>query len=246
MVSGGGVYKMPDYSHHYNLIKPKKEENYDIDDVSRINMDIIDSELYQRVEKEAGKGLSQHDFNDSYKRKLDSLTSVFLYKGSVNTYSELELKENNKIGDIWHCVENATNYSYNGSTWTPIGLTVDLSELLTVDDFNNEKETIMSIINLNKNDMKTNREIITVSNIITKDIDYTIPVKYVVGNKSLEIYHCGERLVLNKDYIEIGNTGTISQLIQFKENIGDIDVQNVIEGFSESLEFVSRGDFSDS
>ncbi len=237
---------MPDYSQHYNLIKPKKEENYDIDDVNRINADIIDSELYSKVEKEAGKGLSQHDFNDNYKRKLDSLTSVFSYKGSVGTYSELELKQNNKIGDIWHCVENATNYSYNGSTWTPIGLTLDLTNLITVDDFNDEKETIMSVINSNKNAMKINREIITVSNVITKDEDYSIPVKYIVGSKSLEIFHCGEKLVLNKDYIEIGNTGTVSQLIQFKENIGDIDVQDIIEGFNESLEFVSRGDFNDS
>ena len=46
---------MPDYSQHYNLIKPKKEENYDIDDVNRINADIIDSELYSKVEKEAEK-----------------------------------------------------------------------------------------------------------------------------------------------------------------------------------------------
>lgn len=236
---------MPDYSQHYNLIKPKKEENYDIDDVSRINADIIDSELYSKVDKEAGKGLSQHDFNDSYKRKLDSLTSVFSYKGSVNTYSELELKEDNKIGDVWHCIENATNYSYNGSTWTPIGLTLDLTNLITFDDFNDEKETIMSVINSNKNAMKINREIITVSNLITKDVDYSIPVKYIVGSKSLEIFHCGEKLVLNKDYIEIGNTGTVSQLIQFKGNIGDIDVQDIIEGFNENLEFVSRGDFND-
>lgn len=42
---------MPDYTQHYNLKKPKATENYNIYDVTRDNADLIDEELYKRVEK---------------------------------------------------------------------------------------------------------------------------------------------------------------------------------------------------
>ena len=64
---------MPDYTSHYNLIKPKKGENYDVEDTTCTNADIIDTELFKRQEKIPGKGLSTNDFTNQYKQKLDSL-----------------------------------------------------------------------------------------------------------------------------------------------------------------------------
>lgn len=64
---------MPNYTNNLNLIKPKKSENYDIDDVTNKNMDIIDAELMNRVEKVPGKDLSANDFTNEYKKKLDAL-----------------------------------------------------------------------------------------------------------------------------------------------------------------------------
>lgn len=42
---------MPDYTQNYNLVKPKKSENYDIDDVTRKNMDILDAALEGKISK---------------------------------------------------------------------------------------------------------------------------------------------------------------------------------------------------
>ena len=64
---------MPDYTEHYNLVKPKKTENYDIDEVTRKNMDIIDENLFKKQEKVPGKDLSSNDFTDELKNKLERL-----------------------------------------------------------------------------------------------------------------------------------------------------------------------------
>ncbi len=74
---------MPDYTEHYNLKKPKKTENYDINDVTRDNADLIDKALYEKVDKLPGKGLSTNDFTDNYKKKVDSLKN----------YDNTEVKE---------------------------------------------------------------------------------------------------------------------------------------------------------
>ena len=64
---------MPNYTKNYNLIKPNKTENYDIEDVTTKNMDILDEELFGKENKVPGKGLSTNDFTNEYKNKLDGL-----------------------------------------------------------------------------------------------------------------------------------------------------------------------------
>lgn len=64
---------MPNYTKNYNLIKPNKTENYDIEDVTNKNMDILDEELFGKEDKVPGKGLSTNDFTNEYKNKLDGL-----------------------------------------------------------------------------------------------------------------------------------------------------------------------------
>lgn len=67
---------MPSYTEHYKLIKPNKTDNYNID-VANTNSDVIDQELYKKVEKIPGKGLSTNDFTNGYKRKLDEIEENF-------------------------------------------------------------------------------------------------------------------------------------------------------------------------
>lgn len=63
---------MAEYTTHYNLKKPAKNENYNID-VANENNDIMDEKLYGKVDKKAGKDLSTNDFTNEYKEKLDAL-----------------------------------------------------------------------------------------------------------------------------------------------------------------------------
>ena len=50
---------MPDYTQNYNLIKPKKSENYDVEDTTNTNMDIIDTQLSNKMDKVPVKDLAQ-------------------------------------------------------------------------------------------------------------------------------------------------------------------------------------------
>lgn len=80
---------MPDYTQNYNLIKPKKGENYDVDDTTSTNMDIIDTQLGNKMDKVPGKGPSTNDFTNNYKNKLDTLQNIYKFMGAVNTVSDL-------------------------------------------------------------------------------------------------------------------------------------------------------------
>lgn len=64
---------MSNYTQNYNLVKPQKSENYDIDKVTNQNMDIIDVALNGKVSKVNGKDLSTNDFTNGYKKKIDRM-----------------------------------------------------------------------------------------------------------------------------------------------------------------------------
>lgn len=64
---------MAEYTNNYNLIKPNQNENYDIEQVTRKNADLIDTILYEKVNKTTGKGLSTNDFTNGYKNKVDRM-----------------------------------------------------------------------------------------------------------------------------------------------------------------------------
>lgn len=132
---------MPNYTNNYSLIKPQKGENYDIDQTTSKNMDIIDTELHKRVEKLAGKGLSSNDFTDAYKNKIDTLSNVYTYKGSKNTYEELP-QQSNKIGDVWAITSEGKVYAWDGQNWNDIGLNIDFSSLVEKEEF--DKKSIPS------------------------------------------------------------------------------------------------------
>ena len=104
--------------------------------------------------------------------------------------------------------------------------------------------------NLNKlqdNDEKAiniQQATVTLSSTVNANTNYTLPsgMYYEVGNDSLEINYCGSKLIKGVDYNEIGNAGEVSNMIQFTEAIGDLDMSSVegFEDFEETTEFVVR------
>lgn len=64
-----------------------------------------------------------------YALKSD-ITSVMHYKGSVPTYAELPLS-GMLVGDMYNVVDTGVNYAWTGSTWDPIGSSVDLGNYYT-------------------------------------------------------------------------------------------------------------------
>lgn len=84
---------------------------------------------------------------------------------------------------------------------------------------------------------------------VNANTDYTLPsgMYYKVGNNSLEVIYCSTKLQKGQDYNEIGNIGDTSNIIQFTDSIGDLDMSEVegFENFEETLEFIVRGDYND-
>lgn len=78
------------------------------------------------------------------------------------------------------------------------------------------KNTPINETNLNKI-QTVQTAIITTSTTIAQNTNYTIPLKYRVGDNSLEVIYMGERLIKGTHYIEVGNTGSVSNTIQFYE-----------------------------
>ena len=92
------------------------------------------------------------------------------------------------------------------------------------------------------------RATVTLSSTVNANTNYTLPTNmyYEVGNDSLEINYCGSKLIKGVDYNEIGTAGDVSNIIQFTDSIGDLDMSDVegFENFTETLEFVVRGEYS--
>ena len=89
---------------------------------------------------------------------------------------------------------------------------------------------------------------VTLESTVNANTNYTLPsgMYYKVGNNSLEVIYCSTKLVKGQDYNEIGNVGEVSNVIQFTDSIGDVDMSDVegFEDFEETLEFIVRGEYN--
>lgn len=120
---------MSQYTEHYNLKKPASSENYDID-VANTNNTIIDTILHTKVDKKADKDLSTNDFTNEYKKKIDSMQTLYRFKGIVNNVNDLSSINNCNIGDVYKCKEDMNNYVWNKTEWINIGQDSDLTNIL--------------------------------------------------------------------------------------------------------------------
>ena len=88
------------------------------------------------------------------------------------------------------------------------------------------------------------RATVTLESTVNANTNYTLPtgMYYKVGNNSLEVFYCTGKLQKGVDYNEIGNVGDVSNVIQFTDSIGDLDMSDVegFENFTETLEFIVR------
>lgn len=76
----------------------------------------------------------------------DSLGNVYVYKGSVNNYSDLP--SGATIGDVYNVVSNGKNYAWTGSAWDDLGGTIDLNEYQKTVDADSKYATKTSLNSL--------------------------------------------------------------------------------------------------
>ena len=220
---------MATYTDNCNLILPAKSENYDVD-TANTNNQIIDTQLGNKVNKVPGKGLSTNDFTNNYKNKIDTLQNIYRFMGTVDTASNLPTTGQKK-GDVYNVKSENKDYAWNDSAqqWVELGSATNLDNVAM------------------KNEIKIKRALVTLETIINANTNYSTVYPYEVGNDSLEVYYCSTKLQKGVDYNEIGNTGEVSNVIQFTDSIGDLDMSSVegFEDFKETLEFIVRGEYSE-
>lgn len=180
-----------------------------------------------KSKKYHGKDLSTNDFTNEYKKKIDSLQRLYKYKGSVDTYDDLVLIDNNNTGDVWNVLENSMNYCWSGLEWIQLGTTMDLGEMAT-------KTELKQLVE--------HKYILKITSDITAGTAVTIPCNYKVGANVLDVYLNGERLILSSDdtgtdghYCEVGETDSTSNQIK---TTSDWSLES-----GDILEFVVRGEY---
>ena len=217
---------MSDYTEHYNLKKPKQSENYNVDDANTNNT-IIDTTLFGKVDKIPGKGLSQNDFTDSYKKKIDTLQNIYKYKGSVETLEDLNEITGAKGGDVYNVISENKDYAFNEieNKWDELGSATNVDDLAT------------------KTEIKVQKGKVVINTAVSKGGVITLPFYYKVGTGCLDVYYMSELLRLSSDdagtdghYREVGESGSISNQIKTTTDWG-IEVDRYFD-------FVVRGEYS--
>ncbi len=205
---------MAGYTKNYNFKKPTGTEYYNIEDAN-INNEMIDGVLYEKVDKIPNKSLSTNDFTDGYKKKIDSMQTLYRFKGTVNMVNDLSAIIAS-VGDTYKCKTNFKDYTWNGTDWVDIG-----------------KEGFVGNVYIYK---------LIIQNSETEEI--TLPCNYEVEKHVLDVFLNGERLLLSSDeegtdghYVEIGEANSVSNKIKMTT---DWSLQ---EG--DVLDLVVRGDYSD-
>jgi hypothetical protein len=103
-----------------------------------------------------------------------SVAAALDYKGTKDTYEELPA-EGNKKGDVWNVVgahgttPAGTNYAWDGTTWDPLGGTIDLSGYYTKTQVDAAISTAKT--ELEAADTALEGQIITVTNQLNNKVD---------------------------------------------------------------------------
>lgn len=89
------------------------------------------SETVETISQNIPTKTSDLTKDDVYtKEEVNSkLSSAYIYKGTVATYSDLPSSEQS-VGDVYNVESDGMNYAWTGSTWDSLGGVVDLSNYL--------------------------------------------------------------------------------------------------------------------
>lgn len=90
-----------------------------------------DTRYYTKDQTDANIKVVADDLANNYynKSQVDSkFTSVYIFKGSVDTIEDLPTK-GNVIGDVWNVRKNDTNYAWTSEGWDALGGTAELASL---------------------------------------------------------------------------------------------------------------------
>lgn len=186
---------MAGYTEHYNLKKPGQSENYNVDDANTNNT-IIDTVLWGKVDKTPGKGLSENDFTNKYKQKIDMLQKIYSYKGSVVSLTKLNEITGQKNGDIYNVISENKDYAWNGEEWGELGTAVDLSGLATTADLETAKIVVKNELETEINSHIEHKHFLKLTADVAKGGTITIPCYYKVRSRHIRCILHGRKVIV--------------------------------------------------
>ena len=141
------------------------------------------------------------ELNSTNEKVALGFKSAFTYKGSVNTYTDLEdIVAIN--GDIYTVNDEGKNYAYNGTNWIEYNVNINISEIESeIEELSNKVNSIKKII------VETTSRVVETE--IQQNTNYEVPT---YAANSLFVYLEGCKLIKNENYIEVDTTH-----IQFKD-----------------------------
>lgn len=146
--------------------------------------------------------------------------NLFMWDSIEDSDEEFDIDK--ALNENWKKIDNKLETHINN-------VNTEISEFETnVTEKVNELEEKIDITQI------SHKYIITTETEIAENTDYEIPCYYKVGEDVLDIYYMGEKLIKNVHYKEVGESGTISNKIQFY-NWGQAVPTN------RTIEFVVRG-----
>ena len=81
----------------------------------------------------------------------NKVASVFRFKGSKDSLTEVQALTDMVTGDVWHTNDDGNEYVYTGTAWELLGFTIDLSSYATTESvttaINNKATEIINTIN---------------------------------------------------------------------------------------------------
>lgn len=113
------------YTKLYNI-----EERAQVNVQSDWNAQSGDAAILNKPTTLAGYGITDAMTATAIQELVNNaISSAFTYKGTKNTVANLP-QNGNKVGDIWHVVQNGGEYVWNGSAWEELGSVIDLSSYM--------------------------------------------------------------------------------------------------------------------
>lgn len=96
----------------------------------------------QNTKANSATTLQGYGITDAYtKEQVDAkVAGVYKYKGSVPTYNDLP-SSGQQDGDTYNVEDTGQNYAWNGSAWDSLGINIDLTDYLTIEDAANTYAT---------------------------------------------------------------------------------------------------------
>ena len=107
----------------------------------------INLQLSHKVSIEDNEVTLQNYATNSALAQVEArIAGIYHFKGSVDTYNDLENISNPEIGDVYNIIEDGMNVAWTGEVWDEFGSSADLSSYAKLEDIDSIPNSVLTNI----------------------------------------------------------------------------------------------------